>query len=260
MRLPTETSRWPSASRLLPSCRRADRAGRFFAAAGGAAEFRGDQPGAGGRPFGALGEQAAARGAFGDARRAAAPTAPAARRRPGPELLRVWPPCPSGARRRRACCRAAQRRRAAGDRARADHRPHPGLRRRSAAASGASSASPAPVGDRTPFGGGDEDERRLPAGADRAVDRLGALRAPGWSSAARRCPGAPVVKPSTGRISSSKRHRDQARRRARGCAAPRRPRRRRSSVRRTARRRADPAGVDPRAEQRPAAAAPRGSR
>ena len=40
-----------------------DRPGRLFAAAGGAAEFLGDQPGPGGRPFGAVGEQPAARGA-----------------------------------------------------------------------------------------------------------------------------------------------------------------------------------------------------
>ena len=43
--------------------------------------------------------------------------------------------------------------------------------------------------DRPPFGGGDEDEGRLPAGPDRARRSSRRSRAPGWRPAARRCRG-----------------------------------------------------------------------
>ena len=72
-----------------------DRAGRFFAADGGAAEFLGDQPGAGGGALGALRQQPTALRAFGDP--AAQPRhRPRRPPQPGPKPLQLPKPRPMG--------------------------------------------------------------------------------------------------------------------------------------------------------------------
>ena len=151
-------------------------------------------------------------------------TAPAARRRPGPSFSSCAVPwAPS-----------------------VESGPHPGL--------GGDPLLPATqgreilaIGDRALFGGGDEDERRLPAGADRSVDRLGALP---------RLVGARQLVDPRGAGGEAEQRQDQEQQRhgdeaggERG-VAQRRPGRGgdgRPSPR--TRRRPDPPGVDPRPEQ-----------
>ena len=102
----------------------ADRGGRLFAAHGGAAEFLGDQASPGGGAFGARGEQPAALGPFRDT--AAQPlhrTGGAAQ--PGAETVELAEAVRSPGGELRS--QRAQGRGAAGDRAGADHRPHPRL-------------------------------------------------------------------------------------------------------------------------------------
>src|SRR5262249_36165710 len=141
-----------------------DRVGRFFAASGRVAQLRRDRRGAGGGAAGPFGEQPSSGGSFVE------PVAELADRtggaaQPGPELREL---CLGPAGLDELAAEPPGGGHMPRDRRGADHGPHPGLRGDAALPSGQQSEVPV-GGDRALFGRRDENEWRLPAGADGTV-------------------------------------------------------------------------------------------